>query len=70
MEVQREAIRAITTQKYRTRILDVGKDAPGLVLTAYHQTTTAEYQAMFGWPYLDEQSGGVLPGDVISFGTA
>lgn len=67
MEVLRQCIRDITEQKYRVRILDVAKDAPALVLTAYHDTMSAEYVAMFGWPYMDQQSGGVMPGDVISF---
>jgi replicative DNA helicase len=67
LEVLRSCIRDITEQKYRLRILDVAKDAPALVLTAYHDTVAAEYVAEFGWPYLDLQSGGVMPGDVISF---
>ena len=51
IDVLRGGIRTITEQKYRTRILDVALDAPALVLTAYHHTTSAEYVAMFGWPY-------------------
>jgi len=67
LNVLRHAIRDITEQRYRVRILDVALDAPTLVLTAYHQVSSAEYVATFGWPYLDHQSGGVMPGDVISF---
>lgn len=67
IEVHRSCIRTITEQKYRVRILDVAKDAPGLVLAAYHQMNMAEHVATFGWPYMDSQSGGVMPGDVISF---
>ena len=67
LDVMREAIRQITEQRYRTRILDVAKDAPTLVLTAYHQANTAEFVSGFGWPYMDTQAGGVMPGDVISF---
>jgi Replicative DNA helicase len=67
IEVLRGGIKDITEQKYRMRILDVAKDAPELVLTAYHHTASAEYVAWFGWPYMDQQSGGVMPGDVISF---
>lgn len=65
--VMRQAIRDITEQRYRVRILDVALDAPTLILQAYHSTATAEYVANFGWPYMDTQSGGVMPGDVISF---
>lgn len=65
--VLRDAIRDITEQKYRTRILDVAKDAPSLVLQAYHATSSVEHVATFGWPYMDQQSGGVMPGDVISY---
>lgn len=67
VEVLRNGLRTITEQKYRSRILDVSKDAADLVLRAYHNTASAEYVAAFGWPYLDGQSGGVMPGDVISF---
>ena len=67
LAVLRLCIREITEQRYRTRIMDVSKDAPAMVLTAYHQMTTAEYVGMFGWPYMDHQSGGVMPGDVVSF---
>jgi replicative DNA helicase len=67
IEVLRSSIRDITEQRYRTRILDVGKEAADLVLQAYHQTALTESIALFGWPYLDQQSGGIMPGDVISF---
>lgn len=65
--VLHEAVRRVALQKYRTRILDMGKEGPSLVLHAYHHVHTLEAMAEFGWPYLDAQSGGVLPGDVISF---
>lgn len=67
LDVMRGCIRDITEQKYRVRIMDVALDAPHVVLTAYHQSTIAEAVAMFGWPYMDVQSGGVMAGDVISF---
>lgn len=67
LDVLRGAIRDITEQRYRVRILDVAADAPSLVLTAYHQTSLVDNIATFGWPYMDTQSGGVMPGDVISF---
>jgi len=67
VDILRKGIRTITEQKYRTRILDVAAEAPALVLKAYYATSSAEYVAEFGWPYMDQQSGGVMPGDVISF---
>ena len=67
VEVLRKAIRIITEQKYRLRIVDVGKEAAALVMQAYYQSNQSDYIAMFGWPYLDTQSGGVMSGDVISF---
>jgi replicative DNA helicase len=63
----RGALRDITAQKYRMRILDVGKEAQALVIAAYVSQNSVEHVAAFGWPYLDLQSGGVMPGDVISF---
>jgi replicative DNA helicase len=67
LEALKGATRAITEQKYRVRILDVAKEAPAMVLTAYHHTQQVEALVEFGWPYMDQQSGGVMPGDVISF---
>lgn len=68
VEVLRHGIRDVIEQKYRMRILDVAKDAPKLVLNAYHHANTVEtVGGAFGWPYMDTQSGGVMPGDVISF---
>lgn len=67
VETLRHGIREITEQKYRSRILDVGKEAGPLVLKAYYQANTVEHVGAFGWPYMDLQSGGVMPGDVISF---
>jgi len=67
VEILRKAIRTITEQKYRLRIVDVGKEGASLVMQAYYQSTLSESIAMFGWPYLDTQSGGIMPGDVISF---
>lgn len=66
LNVLRQCIREVTEQRYRVRILDVPKEGPDLVIDAYQQLT-AEPVAIFGWPYMDAQSGGVMPGDVISF---
>ncbi len=66
LDVLQTCIKEITAQKYRTHITDVGEETGKAVLEAYHKIYTSEYVAMFGWPYLDLQSGGVVPGDVIS----
>jgi len=65
--ILKQAIREITEQKYRLRILDVGQDAGDLILSAYHAMASNEGLGMFGWPYMDQQSGGIMPGDVVSF---
>jgi replicative DNA helicase len=62
-----DALKEIRTQKYRTRLLDVGKEAPTLVMSAYHNVAMVERVSAFGWPYMDDQSKGVMPGDVVSF---
>lgn len=67
LEVLRNSIKDITEQKYRQRIMDVAKDAPSMVMMAYYQANSVEHVAAFGWPYMDLQSGGVMPGDVVSF---
>jgi replicative DNA helicase len=57
----------IAEQKYRTRILDLGKEGPSLVLNEYHGIYAPESIIEFGWPYMDNMTGGALAGDVISF---
>lgn len=61
------AINEITEQRYRHRILDFGKDGLTLVRQHYHNLLQSKTPpSAFGWPYMDESSGGALPGDVIS----
>jgi replicative DNA helicase len=67
MVVLADALKEIRTQKYRTRLLDVGKESPALVMSAYHNVAMVERVSSFGWPYMDEQSGGVMPGEIVSF---
>lgn len=55
----------LTQQRYRSRIMNVGQDAPALVMNAYKGTSDA--RITFGWPYMDNMTGGAMPGDVISF---
>jgi replicative DNA helicase len=59
-----DGLHQIRMQRYRQKILDVGKEAPQMVLTAYHGNLHGDLSpAYFGWPYLDEK-GGILPGEV------
>lgn len=65
-EVVHRALERIKQQQYRSRIMDIGKEGGKLVLTQYHQQSLTEALAEFGWPYMDNMAGGLLPGDVIS----
>lgn len=63
-----KVIGAIRQQQYRARMLDLGLEGPKLVLGTYFNTlASTSPPAGFGWPYMDEMSGGCLPGDVVSF---
>lgn len=66
MAVLADAQKAIKAQKYRAKMLDVGKEAGDLVITNYQSIGLID-KARFGWPYMDVQCGGVLAGDVVSF---
>jgi replicative DNA helicase len=66
-KVLQEALHKLTMQKFRQQVLNVGKDGGKLVLKAYHDVNLLESKGLFGWPYMDYQSGGLLPGDIISF---
>lgn len=61
--VLRDTLHRLLTQRYRQKILDVGKEAPELLVTTYHGMLNADYKPLyFGWPYLDLK-GGVLPSE-------
>ena len=66
LDVLRKAIKDIEQQRYRTRVLDVGKDGAKVVLGAYHNLKSLEELSIFGWPYMDDQAGPGQPGEVIS----
>lgn len=66
MAVMQDCTDRITAQRYRHRILSMTKEAPKLILETYHNVNAAESTIQFGWPHMDD-SGGVLPGDLISF---
>lgn len=64
--VLRDALNRITLQRYRTKIMDFGAEAPLLVTREYHKVNDMGIVATFGWPYMDNM-GGAAPGDVVSF---
>lgn len=58
----------IVSQRYRHRIVDFGADGEKLVIQNYfNQHTNLEQACSFGWEYLDDMCGGVVPGDFISY---
>lgn len=63
----RDAMQDISKQKFRARIVDVALDGPPMLMTAYHSTLLVENVAEFGWPYLDDLTGGLMGGDIVSF---
>lgn len=64
--VLRGALDTITKQRYKNKILDVGQDAPALVLADYHKVNKKDVKIQFGWETMDDMSGGAMGGDVIS----
>ena len=65
-KIIKDTLDRITQQRYRSRIMNVGLDAPKLVLSAY-QSSSKDARITFGWPYMDNMTGGAVGGDVISF---
>ncbi len=65
--VLRDGLSTMMKQRFRNRILDVGKEVPELLLTTYHGMLGTDLAPVkFGWPYMDDL-GGAMPGDVVSF---
>lgn len=61
-----DALGKCAMQEYRMQLTDFGKEGEKLLTAAYKSTLLGfDAAAMFGWPTLDKQSGGILPGDVI-----
>jgi replicative DNA helicase len=62
------ALAEITEQRYRNKIVNFKTEGPKMVLQAYHNLATSKNPpAIFDWPTLDKQTGGLMPGDLISF---
>jgi DnaB-like helicase C terminal domain len=57
----------IRAHQYRHRIVDLVKEGPLMALNAYHDVMMMDNVGQFGWAYLDKSTGGMMPGDVISF---
>jgi replicative DNA helicase len=67
LKVMKSATERIAMQRMRTSILDLGKEGPKLVLQTYHNVLQQEASIYFGWPYLDDMTGGCVGGDIISY---
>jgi replicative DNA helicase len=67
-EVLRSAVGACIAQAHRMQLTDFGKEGKELLTAAYKQTLVgADYSGIFGWPTLDYQTQGIMPGDLVSF---
>ena len=65
--VFQDTVRDLTRMQFRRQIIDVPNDAFSSAVSAYKAKQFSSKVAGFGWPYMDDQSGGVFEGDVISF---
>lgn len=62
------ALSEITEQRHRHKLLNFKTEGPKAVIQAYHNLATSKNPpAIFDWPTLDKQTGGMMPGDLISF---
>lgn len=62
-----KALNEITEQQYRNRILNFPQEGQQVVMKAYHKMFGSETPpSAFGWPYMDDSTGGAQAGDVIS----
>lgn len=60
-------LKDIREQRFRHQLLDVQAEAGALVLNAYHKMQGEVVGAGFGWHYMDNMTGDLLPGDMVSF---
>jgi replicative DNA helicase len=66
-DVLRSALQSIAWQQHRTNIMNLAKDGPQAVFGEYHGVGKSQNICWFGWDYMDSQSGGCGPGDLVSF---
>lgn len=67
LSIMSDTMAYIKAHQYRHRIVDLVKEGPMMVHTAYHNVMMMENVGLFGWPYMDKATGGMMPGDVITF---
>lgn len=67
LECMQEAQTFIKAHQYRQKIVDLAKEGPQMVITGYHNVMMMDNVGQFGWPYMDKATGGLMPGDVITF---
>jgi replicative DNA helicase len=66
LQVLTECSSFIAAHRYRMRIVDLAKEGPAMALNAYHNVNLVDSAGAFGWPHMDNASGGLLAGDVVS----
>jgi replicative DNA helicase len=62
-----ETLAFIKSQEYRVKLVNLVTEGPQMVLMAYHNLMNVENVGQFGWDYLDSSTGGMMPGDVVTF---
>lgn len=67
LEILDLARKRIVLQKQRTQLLDFGQQGAQLVVNEYHGIGKSDKICWFGWQYMDAKSGGIVPGDLVSF---
>ena len=67
LNIMSDTMAYIKAHQYRHRIVDLVKEGPTMALTAYSNVMMMENVGQFGWPYMDKATGGMMPGDVITF---
>lgn len=61
------ARKSIIEQQFRQQIMDVGPEAKTYLMNSYHGMSTKDTPLiLFGWPYLDNMVGTLMPGDLVS----
>lgn len=68
LEVVKETAMRLTTKKYRKNVVNFSKDSAELVYLEYSKKAKQgdNYGLQLGWPTVDEMSGGLIGGDVVS----
>lgn len=66
-DVLKRALQSIAEQQHRMQLMDFAAEGPTAVAKEYHGIGKSQNICWFGWDYMDSQSGGCGPGDLVSF---